>query len=51
MFPKTYSTNSGNVKGKEIQKSRPEETKEFQRKIKFLRINLNITRSNIKEIN
>ena len=51
MFPITHYTNSGNVKGKEIQKSRYEETKEFQRKIKSLRLNLNITWSNIKEIN
>jgi len=32
MFPKTYSTNSGNVKGKEIQKSRPEEAKGISKK-------------------
>jgi hypothetical protein len=51
MFPKTNSTNSGNVKGKEIQKSWSEELKEYQRKIQSLRLNLNITQSNVKDIN
>jgi len=51
MFPKTNSTNSGNVKGKEIKKSRSEESKEFQRKIQSLRLNLNTIQSNVKDIN
>jgi hypothetical protein len=51
MFPKTNSTSSGNVEGKEIQKARYEESKEFQREIQSLRLHLNITQSNVKEIN
>jgi len=39
------------VKGKEIQKSRYEKSKEFQREIQSLRLHLNITQSNVKEIN
>ena len=50
MFPKTNYTNSGNVKGKEIQKSWSEELKKYQRKIQSLRLNLNITQSNVKDI-
>ncbi len=50
MFPEPRATDSGTVEGMKIKKELTPEEKKIQKEIKSPRINLDITRSNAKEI-
>ena len=51
MFPEPRTTDSGTVEGTKTEKELTPEEKKIQKEIQSLRINLDITRSNAREIN
>jgi hypothetical protein len=50
-FPEPCTTDSGTMEGMKIEKELTPEEKKIQKEVQSLKINLDITRSNAKEIN